>query len=127
MRQVLPRLANNVTYPSARAGLRSAAQRNGGLRRAKAAAIGRWRRYPEAYFTDTVDLIMDNKHWAIPTYAAALKYSKMKRVRPSAVSARKGFRPARTCVAVHYGVFVRAGGLATKRLTSQTPRQRGNG
>lgn len=25
---------------------------------------------------------MDNKHWAIPTYAAALKYAKMKRVRP---------------------------------------------
>jgi hypothetical protein len=87
--------------------------------------MGRWRRYPEAYFTDTVDLIMDNKHWAIPTHAAALKYSKMKRVRPSAVSARKGFRPAWTCTAVHSGAFVRAGGLATS--VSQTLRQRGGG
>ena len=42
---------------------------------------GRWRRYPAAYFTDGVDLIMDNKHFEIPTHAAAVRYAKAKKVR----------------------------------------------
>ena len=41
----------------------------------------RLRRYPVKYFSDTLDLIMDNKSFEIPTYAKAKKYAKMRKVR----------------------------------------------
>ena len=42
---------------------------------------GRWRRYAASYFTQHVDLIIDNKYFAIPTLAWAKKFQKMRKVR----------------------------------------------
>ena len=36
---------------------------------------------PNSYFTKTLDLIMDNKHWDCPTSAAAQRYGRMRKVR----------------------------------------------
>ena len=47
----------------------------------RAEIAGRWRRRPVTFFTEALDLIMDNKRWEIPTHAAAVSYSKMKKVR----------------------------------------------
>ena len=41
----------------------------------------RWRFLPDNYFTEKVDLIMDNKKFDVPTYARAKKFHKMRRVR----------------------------------------------
>lgn len=41
----------------------------------------RWRRLPTTYFREHVDLIMDNKYFAIPMHARAKKFQKMRRVR----------------------------------------------
>lgn len=47
----------------------------------RAEVCGRWRRYPHAYFTDRIDLIMDNKRWEAPTHAAGTRYVQMQKVR----------------------------------------------
>ncbi len=40
-----------------------------------------WRRRPEAYFTEKLDLVIDNKHFDIPTHAMARRYLKGNKVR----------------------------------------------
>ena len=40
-----------------------------------------WLRRPVNFFSESVDLIMDNKKFEIPTWAAAKRFTKMKRVR----------------------------------------------
>jgi hypothetical protein len=40
-----------------------------------------WLRRPANYFSESVDLIMDNKKFEIPTWATAKRFSKMSRVR----------------------------------------------
>ena len=55
---------------------------------------GRWRRFPDKYF-NKLDLIMDNKFFAIPTLKRAKKFQKMRRVRghlrTRAEGVKKGF------------------------------------
>ena len=41
----------------------------------------RWKHLPHDYFTDRLDLIMDNKKFDVPTYVRAARYKKMRRVR----------------------------------------------
>ena len=41
----------------------------------------RWSHYPVDYFSDELDLIMDNKQWPFPTYARAKQHAKATRVR----------------------------------------------
>ena len=38
-----------------------------------------WRRYPASYFTQHVDLIIDNRYFAIPTLTRATQFQKMRR------------------------------------------------
>jgi len=40
-----------------------------------------WKYLPENYFADDVDLIMDNKHFDVPTNDRAKRYARMRRVR----------------------------------------------
>ena len=62
----------------------------------RAEVCGRWRRYPDAYFTDTLDLIMDNKQWETPTSAAGARYSNMKKVRGHLRTRAEGLKPGYT-------------------------------
>ena len=41
----------------------------------------RWRKYSPKYFSERMDLFMDNKYFAIPTYAKAKRFAKMRKVR----------------------------------------------
>ena len=41
----------------------------------------RWRKKPKTYFSEQLDLIMDNKFFAIPTYAKAKRFAKMRKAR----------------------------------------------
>ncbi|CAE8671507.1 unnamed protein product, partial [Polarella glacialis] len=54
---------------------------------------GRWRRKPTTYFTEELDLIMDNKKWDIPTYDRARRFHKMKKVRGHLRTRQEGFKP----------------------------------
>ena len=47
----------------------------------RVAMCKKWMRYPKSYFTERVDLIMDNKKFEIPTSAIGKRYSNCKRVR----------------------------------------------
>ncbi|CAE8648788.1 unnamed protein product [Polarella glacialis] len=57
---------------------------------------GRWRRYPSNYFTDTADLIMDNKLFRIPTFERARQYAKMQKVRGHLRLRSEGLEPGFT-------------------------------
>jgi hypothetical protein len=47
----------------------------------RVAICSKWARRPAVYFSDSIDLIMDNKQWEIPTTATGKRYQNMKRVR----------------------------------------------
>jgi hypothetical protein len=44
-------------------------------------ACRRWRHYPNKYFTDTVDLIMDNTTWEVPATPRANNFLKQRKIR----------------------------------------------
>lgn len=56
----------------------------------------RWRFLPENYFTDRVDMIIDNKKFSIPTYARAVKHLRMTRVRGHLRTRSEGVKKAFT-------------------------------
>ena len=76
--------------------------------RERAATCGRWRRLPATYFADSVDLIMDNKRWEIPTNPRSRKILRQQKVRfwhPSGGVQREmlqrfGFVSNQVCVCV---------------------------
>jgi len=53
----------------------------------------KWKYLPEDYFTDKLDLIMDNKKFDVPTYARAARYQKMRRVRGHYRKKSEGLSP----------------------------------
>ena len=57
---------------------------------------GRWRRYPATYFTDGLDLIMDNKRWATPVHTAAVRHGNMQKVRGHLRTRSEGLQPGYT-------------------------------
>jgi hypothetical protein len=61
----------------------------------------KWSHYPVDYFTDDLDLIMDNKQWPFPTYARAKKHAKATRVRFHLRTRGEGLKKAFTVPSKH--------------------------
>ena len=57
---------------------------------------GKWKYLAQDYFTDRVDLIMDNKKFDVPTHDRARKYQKMLRVRGHLRAKEEGVKPGFT-------------------------------
>jgi hypothetical protein len=56
---------------------------------------GRWRRCPATYWDETLDFIMDNKRWEVPTYDLAKRAAKLRKprfvLRTRSEGLKKGF------------------------------------
>ena len=56
----------------------------------------KWARRPATYFTKSIDLIMDNKKWDIPTSAVGKRFDKMRKVRFHLRTRSEGVQPGFT-------------------------------
>jgi hypothetical protein len=59
-------------------------------------ACRQWRHRPNDYFTDTVDLIMDNTTWDVPATVRARKYLNQRKVRGHLRTRSEGLQPGFT-------------------------------
>ena len=56
----------------------------------------KWASLPATYFTNKIDLIMDNKKWDIPTSVVGKRFAKMKKVRFHLRTPNEGVKPGFT-------------------------------
>ena len=56
----------------------------------------KWARRPAAFFTDSIDLIMDNKKWDIPVSSVGKQFDKMRKVRFHLRTRSEGVKPGFT-------------------------------
>ena len=71
----------NAGIAVARRPCREKPQRNQEHMEERAETCRRWRFLPDTYFNDDVDLIIDNKHWEVPTTEVARVFKNKSRVR----------------------------------------------